>query len=285
MSTFNDSDNAPAAPAAAAAPTIGHARLLIGATAFKDAGIANLSDTYRAQILTKEGVRSAIVKDIPIRELANELMAAALAFELNLPVPRAYLVAADKTSLVTQHAPKDGDVSFLFGSVDLNSPSVAQIVNTKLGLDVVALGRVITSLVSSGRLGHFYGFDAWSANTDRHVGNIMLAANALPWLIDHGQCFTGQNWTPADLVPDQLYTNRLKAWLTPSLSATQKNEYAKKAAELAAQLAALDVRETGTKNGISDLFGDVDFNALVTFLCDRIVHTPRIASDSLGLVI
>lgn len=279
------SDDAPTEPAASAVPTIGFARLLVGAIAFKDAGIANLGDTYRAQILTKEGVRSAIVKDIPVRELANELMAAALAVELNLPVPPAYLVAADRRVLATQHAPKDGDVSFLFGSVDLKSPSVAQIINTKLGLDVVGLRRVIDALVSSGRLGNLYGFDAWSANIDRHVGNILLAANALPWLIDHGRCFTGQTWASADLVPDRLFTSRLKGWLTPSLSTAQKNEYAAVAAELALRLAALDVRETGTKNGLSYLFGEGDFNALVTFLCDRIAHTPRIASDSLGLVV
>ena len=167
----------------------------------------------------------------------------------------------------------------------LKSPSVAQIVNTKLGLDVAALRRVIDALVLSGRLGNLYGFDAWSANIDRHVGNILVAANALPWLIDHGRCFTGQNWTSGDLVADQLFTSRLKAWLTPSLSKAQKDEYATEAAELATQLAVLDVRETGTKNGLSYLYGEGDFNALVTFLCDRIVHTPRIASDSLGLVI
>jgi len=198
VSASNESDGASTEPAASTVPTIGTARLLIGAVTFKDAGIANLGDTYRAQILTKEGVRNAIVKDIPMRELAYELMAAALAFELSLPVPPAYLVAADKSVLATKHAPKDGDESFLFGSVDLKSPSVAQIVNTKLGLDVAALRRVIDALVLSGRLGNLYGFDAWSANIDRHLYSGPVGACASPsntWVAGAGRdrC-SGRQW-------------------------------------------------------------------------------------------
>jgi hypothetical protein len=285
MSSSEIPADLPGTSAALPAQSIGTARLLIGATAFKDEGIPNQGDTYRAQILTSDGVRNAIVKDMPLRGLANELMAAALALEIGLPVPPAFLVAADDKVLATQHAPKEGTVSFLFGSADLKSPSVAQIVITKLGLDAAGLGRVIDALVSSGKLGNLYGFDAWSANTDRHLGNILLGSNALPWLIDHGRCFTGENWAPADLVAEQMFTSRLKGWLTPRLSAAQKGEYAKEAAELAVRLAAIDVREAGTKNGLSELYGENDFNALVTFLCDRVVHTPRIASDSLQLVI
>lgn len=199
-------------------PTLGMARLLRGAIAFKDDGIPNLGDTYRAQILTDNGVRNAVVKDIPLRELANELMSAALALELGLPVPPAFLAVADADALVTRHAPKISGASLLFASADLISPSVEQIIITKLGLDARALRRVFDALVASGRLGNFYGFDAWAANIDRHTGNIMLASDALPWLIDHGRCFTGQNWVPTDLVADQPFTSRLKEWLTPHLT-------------------------------------------------------------------
>jgi hypothetical protein len=101
----------PAEEGASPPALIGRGRLLLGATTFKDAGIANLSDTYRGQILTEKGVRSAIVKDIPIRELANELMAAVLATELGLHVPPAFIVAAAETVLVTKYAPKVGKVS------------------------------------------------------------------------------------------------------------------------------------------------------------------------------
>jgi hypothetical protein len=282
---MSDSEIPEGKPAAMPLATIGKGRLLLGATAFKDAGIANLSDTYRGQILTENGVRSAIVKDIPARELANELMAAVLATELGLPIPPAFLVAAAENVLVTKHSPKIDNVSLLFGSADLSSPSVAQIINTKLGIDAAALQRVIDALIKSGRLGNFYGFDAWSANIDRHPGNILLAFDALPWLIDHGRCFTGQQWVPADLVADRLFISRLKVWLTPRLSAAQKSEYAREASTLAARIAAVNVRQAGTTNGLPELYGEDDFNALVTFLCDRVAHTARIAADTLDLVI
>jgi hypothetical protein len=275
----------PAGPVTPAPATIGKGRLLLGATAFKDAGIANLSDTYRGQILTGNGVRNAILKDIPVRGLANELMACVLAAELGLAVPPAFLVAAAENVLVTKHAPKLDKVSLLFGSADLSSPSVAQIVNTKVGLDPAALQRVIDALVNSGRLGNIYGFDAWSANIDRHPGNILLAFEALPWLIDHGRCFTGQKWLPEDLVADRLFVSRLKAWLTPSLSPAQRTDYAREASALASGIAAVDVRQAGTTNGLPQLYGETDFNALVTFLGDRAAHTARIAADTLDLVI
>lgn len=266
-------------------PTIGKARLLRGAVPFKDAGIPNLGDTYRAQIATDSGVKHAIVKDVPQRELANEMMAAALAVELDLPVPAAFIVVAESDVLATRFAPKAGNVSYLFGSADLKSPSVAQIVNTKLGPDMSVLRTVIDTLISSGRLGGLYGFDAWAANTDRHLGNLLIQSNALPWLIDHGRCFTGQNWVPADLLADQIFLSRLKFWLTPQLSPEQKGAYAKEAAGLADKIVKMDVHATGTKNDIPGLYGDTDFNALVTFLHDRAAHTPRIAADSLDLVI
>ncbi|MEY9884975.1 HipA family kinase [Bradyrhizobium sp. USDA 329] len=220
------------APSAPAKASIGKGRLLLGATAFKDAGIPNLGDTYRAQILTANGVRAAIVKDIPLRELANEIMAATLASALGLPTPPAFIVAATESVLVTRYAPKVDKVSFLFGSADLSSPSVAQIINTKMGLDLAALRRVIDALVKSGRLGSLYGFDAWAANIDRHPGNILLAFDALPWLIDHGRCFTGQNWVPNDLVADRSFVSRLKGWLTPKLSASQKRNTPKRSTHL-----------------------------------------------------
>ncbi|MGY3358828.1 hypothetical protein ACVWZK_005491 [Bradyrhizobium sp. GM0.4] len=273
------------APTAALKASIGKGRLLLGATAFKDAGIPNLGDTYRGQILTDKGVRAAIVKDIPLRELANELMAATLAAALGLPTPPAFIVVAAENVLVTKFAPKADKVSFLFGSADLSSPSVAQIINPKLGPDFAALRRVVDALVKSGRLGNLYGFDAWSANIDRHPGNILLAFNALPWLIDHGRCFTGQSWKATDLVADRLCTSRLKAWLTPELSPPQKAEYVKDVSALVAQIATIDIRQLGTVNGLPELYGDADFNALVTFLCDRAGHTERIAADTLDLVI
>ena len=110
-------------------PTVGFARVLAGAKSFKDQGIPNLSDTYRGQILIGQSeVRAAIIKDIPLREVANEVLAATLASAISLPVPPPFIALASPSDLVTKHASKLGASSVLFASADVNSPSISQII-------------------------------------------------------------------------------------------------------------------------------------------------------------
>jgi hypothetical protein len=97
--------------------------VLVGAKSFKDRGIANLSDTYRGQILLASGeVKTAIIKDIPIRELANEVMTAALAHAISLPVPPAFIALAEPANLSTRFASKIGTSSLVFASADVGCP-------------------------------------------------------------------------------------------------------------------------------------------------------------------
>jgi hypothetical protein len=66
--------------------SVGRARALAGAVAFKAEGIPNVTDTYKGLILTSGGdVVAAVIKDLPARELANEVLAASLGYNLRLP--------------------------------------------------------------------------------------------------------------------------------------------------------------------------------------------------------
>lgn len=264
--------------------TVGFARVLAGARSFKDQGIANLSDTYRGQILIGHSdVRQAIIKDIPIRELANEVLAAALALAISLPVPPPFLALASPSHLPTKHASMLGGSALVFASADMNSPSIAQIVIAPAGLaHAAAIDAVAKAMKNCGQLGEFYGFDGWSANTDRHPGNVLIGSNQQPWLIDHGRAFTGGAWTAADLDPAKLYPHRLKEWLTPLLDDTEQKRFSALAAALVPKLSALDVAALGEQNRLPALLGQDDFNHLVTFLTDRITFVPRIAADALN---
>lgn len=265
-------------------PTVGFAKVLAGAKSFKDQGIANLSDTYRGQILIGQTeVRTAIIKDIPIREVANEVLAATLAIAISLPVPPPFLALASPSDLPTKHASKLGGSSLLFASADVNSPSVAQIVVAQAGVgQAAAINLVSNAMKNCGQLGEFYGFDGWAANIDRHTGNILVASNQRPWLIDHGRAFTGGAWKPADLDPSKLYRHRLKEWLTPVLNDAEQKRFSSLAAAMVPKLGALDLKAIGEQNRLPALIGQEDFNLLVTFLTDRIAFVPRIAADALN---
>jgi hypothetical protein len=264
--------------------TVGFARVLAGAKSFKDDGIPNLSDTYRGQILVGQGeVRAAIIKDIPIREVANEVLAAALAIAVSLPVPPPFLALASPTDLPTKHASKLGGSSLLFASADVTSPSVAQIVIAQTGpAQATAIKFIANAMKNCSQLGEFYGYDGWAANTDRHIGNILIGSNQQPWLIDHGRAFTGPSWRAADLDPSKLYRHRLKEWLTPLLDDAEQKRFSTAAAAMVPKLSALDVNALGEQNRLPALIGQEDFNRLVTFLMDRIAFVPRIASDALN---
>ena len=58
-------------------PVVLLGQVLAGAVPFKVEN--NVTDTYRGLILTDAGERTAIIKDLPPKELANEVLGAAIA--------------------------------------------------------------------------------------------------------------------------------------------------------------------------------------------------------------
>ena len=262
---------------------VGFAQVMPGLRSFKDAGIANVTDTYHGQILTgNEELKIAVLKDLSPKELANEILAASLASVLKLPVPPAFIgitepgdPAATRTKMMTGHG-------LMFASVNVHSPSIASLVIRKTERETLELLRPIVEILAKQPwIGELYGFDAWVANVDRHIGNVLFTAERGGWIIDHGRCFTGPEWIKADLVSDKKYTHRLSEWATPFLSSSQRKTFANEASNLSNRLRQVDVRQVGEKNSLINLIGEPDFDALILFLSERIAHVPRYASEAL----
>lgn len=261
-------------------------RLLAGAVPFKLQELANVTDTFRGQVLTAQGdTVSAVIKDLPERELANEVLGTAVGTYLGLPVPKAYIAACDDATLKTKHAPRIGKSSFVFASADVSTPSVAQIVLPGEPGVQDRLRILVNELQKAPKLGEFYAFDVWLANIDRHIGNLLFgAASSSIWLIDHGRCLSGPTWSAASLVADADFKNRLKDWLTPGMSSARRSECATEADSLIGRLGSVEVRRVCEDNMVASLLPAGDLDALVTFLGDRIPHVKTKTADALGLV-
>lgn len=264
--------------------SIDFALVMLGAFPFKDSGIANITDTYQGQILTRnQELKTAILKDLAPKELANEILAASLASAIGLPVPPAFIgITEPGNPCATRTIMQDGR-GLMFASVNVSSPSVASLVKAPTSDEALALLQPIVELLAKQPwLGELYGFDAWVANVDRHIGNVLFATGTGIWIIDHGRCFTGPNWIPNDLVADRAYSHRLSEWLTNFLSPAERKKLANDAANLTTRLRKFDVRESARRNSVLKLIGTTDFEALISFLTNRISHVPRAAGDALN---
>jgi hypothetical protein len=254
------------------------ATVLAGAKPFKE---GNVNDTYRGQVLSDDGsTHAAIIKDLDQRQLANEMMVAALAKAAGLPVPQPYLAIASQAALTTRKGPQQADGSRLvFASADANTPPVAQLY---LG---GAPGAVKSRLADWGQIGDLYGFDAWVANIDRHERNLLFSGDKDVWLIDHGHCFSGPQWKPADLDAARAYQSRLQQWLTPVMSNARRATVAGSAASLETRISGIDQNQIGHMNKVVDLIDGGDFSALVDFLKARCQHVPKLAAATLNISI
>lgn len=256
-------------------PIVELAQVLSGAVAFNE---GNVSATYRGALQTRGGIRTAIIKDLTPKELANEVLAAAVALTLGLPVPPPYLAFAHPDRFTAVNGPRVGDGRLVYASVDVSQPQVAMLCRT------AGTSRVLQRLAQWRQLGRLYGFDAFVANVDRHQGNLLFSGDQEVWLIDHGYCFTGPNWEPSDLAPPgQQTVCRLRHWLTPTLDAKQREARAIEAASIEADTLVMNLRQVATLNYVAALLEDGDFDAVLTFLNERRRHVPRLASSALEI--
>ena len=252
------------------------ATVLAGAVPFKE---GNVNDTYRGQILSDDSsTHLAIIKDLDQRQLANELMAAALAKAAGLPIPQAYLAVGAPAVVAARKGPLQPDGSrLLFASADARTPPVAQLY---IG---TAPDAVRARLADWDGIGALYGFDAWIANIDRHERNLLFSGDREVWLIDHGHCFSGPQWKPTDLDPPRDYQNRLRDWLTPAMSDARRAAVAATAAALEGRISVLDPSHIGQLNQVIGFLDSGDFSALTTFLKARCQHVPRLAAKALNI--
>ena len=129
-----------------AQPNVRLAQLLAGATPFRH---GNINDTYRGVIMTEAGERTAVIKDLESKELANEVLGSALGLTQGLPVPPPFLTFAHPERFRAQKGPVLGEGRLLFASVDVRQPQVAFLYNSGGGR------RVLDRLAAWGGSGYY----------------------------------------------------------------------------------------------------------------------------------
>ncbi|WP_156347576.1 MULTISPECIES: HipA family kinase [unclassified Sphingomonas] len=285
---MDDNDEAPTESADNSAPqdalpaaAVQYGVVLEGAEPFKFN--ENVNPTWRGQVLLNDGsIARAFIKDIPLRELANEVLAAAIGLRLGLPIPTPIVARAAKADLpATNIRLQDTEDHIVFASTAMPAGPVLQMIRDASDS---LLPEIMSRVTKWDGLGTLYGFDTWIANIDRHRGNFLFGSADEVWLIDHGYSFTGPGWTPSDLRPEVSYTNRLADWVTPYLTQARKSELVVQAAGAPATISQPTLGGIVRANSVDRLLGN-DLPALISFLRERVPYVPKQSTDALGLLI
>jgi hypothetical protein len=255
------------------------ATVLPGAKRFKE---GNVNETFRGQILLADGtVKSAVIKDLDQKQLANELLASVLAHATTLPTPDAYLALVRGSDLLVNKAPRLADGNHLvFASVDVKVPNITF---RATAASPVEQRQLLQDILEWGDLGHLYAFDSWIANTDRHPGNLLFGGKNEFWLIDHGHSFSGPAWQPNDLKANGEYRNRLSEWVTNHLTNDQRNKRSAEVSKFTNVISTIDIPESSRRSRINNVIPADDVSAVEVFLKDRIDNVLVHSNKALGV--
>lgn len=121
----------------------------------------------RAVAATHSGEVAVIAKRLPLREIAVEVICAALGRAAGLPIPEPLLLI-------------DESDHWHYGSFDVGHPNLSQYVNP-------GHATIIEELANWPDLLHAACFDELIANPDRNDGNLLYDGAGF-FLIDHGLC-------------------------------------------------------------------------------------------------
>lgn len=240
----------------------------------------NITSTYSGLVeLPDDSCKLAVIKDIPPKEVANELLAAELAGALDLPVPQHFVALASIENLPSKYGYRLTESHrVVFASERKGTPPFADMWIAERP----SPRRYLDRLASWNKCGRAIGFDVWTANTDRHPGNILYDGDGEPWLIDHGRCFTSEFWVADELLPSGNYRNRLAEWLLPHIDANGKNRLLAAVDALATAVTALDLDEIARISHVKSLLTSADTNAILTFLGDRRAHFAALYRQQAG---
>jgi hypothetical protein len=238
------------------------------------------NSVFRGEILLADGrIARAFIKDLDHRQFGNELLVAAIARRLNVPVPDAAIVRVptDVSDQFRRIRNSSGEGFIAFGSIDAEGSTVAQVYEASGSLDLPSKYLRVSPV-----LGKLYGLDTWVANTDRHANNLIIRGDGQIFLIDHGHCLSGPTWVATDLSADRNYDCRLESWLTPLLSAVDKDGAMADIKSLMSNMIAQDIQNIICECLADQMFGANDSDAVVGFLEARVNHLEALAATALG---
>ncbi|ESY72045.1 hypothetical protein NKJ90_10495 [Mesorhizobium sp. M0051] len=255
------------------------ATVLLGASPFKE---GNINETYRGQVLVDGGeVRQAVIKDLHLVELCNELLAFCLAKHVGIPIPDAFIGLVRPGILSVTKAPELPNGSRLvFVSTNVKVPNLTFRLT---GADTIGRMTLLAEVAKWANLGKLYAFDTWIANVDRHCGNLLFGSSGDAWIIDHGHGFSGPAWSEGDLDPAKDFKSRLEDWMTPMLSAAQRGSRKQEATAMEASISGFDATEVSKISRIVDLLPPEKVTVVKAFIEGRVARITPGASKALGL--
>tara|TARA_R110001583_G_scaffold194956_1_gene367910 strand:+ start:70205 stop:71002 length:798 start_codon:yes stop_codon:yes gene_type:complete len=255
------------------------ATVLEGAQPFSE---NNVNSTFRGSVLTSGGdTKLAIIKDLNLVQLCNELIASCLAVEFGLPVPQAMLGMVEPGVLDVHLAPQlPNKARLVFVSLDVKVPNLSYKI-TSSSAEVQSI--VMEKVCNWEKIGDLYAYDTWIANIDRHAGNLLFGEPDEVWLIDHGHSFTGPCWNLTDLIPHTAYENRLSEWLTGRLTTTQKKAGASGVREFSNKVIDYDANAVMKNSRVAQILSGNASSALKQFLEQRVQYVLKHASAALGV--
>ena len=240
----------------------------------------NITDTWLGVLSLTDGTTThAIIKDIPHKEIANELIGATLAEAIGLPVPDIFLACAGPNDLPATKAPETSNGYVLFASDRKGAPPLKQ-----FWTGAIIPDKYRDILASWSHCGSVFAYDTWTANIDRNVGNLLVGGPDDIWLIDHGQINTGPDWKPVDLVANSEFTNKMASWLTPHFSRQEKIKLLSGITSLTDAVRDMDLKAIAESSKALSFLTEKDGAAMLAFLKDRVDHIPAIASKQANTV-
>lgn len=237
-----------------------------------------VNETFVGVVDGPSGRHRAYIKVLAGKQLLNELVATTIGRSLGLPIPKGYLLRVRPTDLPESQTLKTfGGEAIVFGSRDADHPSLLR----RFTGDQMAARSWVAANFKAWDVATL--FDEWVANQDRHVGNLLVAANDEIWLIDHSHCFTGPVWNPPDLVPSRTYANQLADIFVPTLSLPRRVEFKSKAGQEAMRYGGLNQVEIMSASLADKILPVAELDALKSFLANRIPELLNIVGARIGI--
>jgi hypothetical protein len=253
--------------------------LLLPGAALLPEGQKGLSETYRGPIETAAGKTFAYVKLVDVKELINELVSSVLGRTLGLPIPPGFIVLVNRDDYPESEflLTRGQDKALAFGVESVGHPDLKRRIRIEGESVMRELLRTWTGWCDA------MTFDEWIANVDRNQGNLLIGAPGEVWLIDHGQAFTGPNWTPSDLDPVVAVQNQIASVIAPHLALPERHRALRRATEVSQECRKVDADEVLKEGFTAALASDAEIQALGNFIAKRVDELVRLISMRVGL--
>lgn len=239
-----------------------------------------VEETWKGEVYAESGPTVAYFKMLEPEQVISEVVCAILGRALGLNVPKPLLVYVERQNLsASQKWKANEDQRVCFGSEDAKCPSFKQVIKSQPTSDKLLFEK----LVQWNGFKRTAWFDEWTANIDRHIGNVLYDGVDF-WLIDHGHAFTGPAWVPADLIAEKQVANRLlNAKYIGTFDAFSKEEWKGIASAESLRYQGITLAELREAGMMDEYSSDGQQKAIINFLTARAASFINLACDRLGV--